>query len=102
MHHKTNSAIDIPSIASWFFRRRAPHRFKRVGLGYVTNCSPDSNLLYVRASLFDTIASWLEVSTSYLEVFKIPMSYLSLVERSDCAATSPGCCEYLDQPDARS
>jgi hypothetical protein len=98
MHHKTDSAVDIPSIASWFFGRRASHLSKRVSVECVTNCSSDSNLFHVRASLSDTIASWLEVSTSYLEVFKIPMSYLSLVGRSDCAATSPGCCEYLDQP----
>ena len=62
------------------------------------SCEPNSDTLRDRSISFETIASWLDVSTSYLEVFRILMPYWASVERPSCEALLSGTRDCLDRP----
>lgn len=70
-----------------------PARFD-VAAFFESSCRPKSNpcsLFSLR--VLDTMASWLEVSTSYAVVFRIPMAYSSSAERPCCEAMVSFCRE---------
>ena len=67
-----------------------------------SSCKLNSNSLRGRLLWFDTMASWLEVSTSYLEVLRMLIPYWPFTGRSGCEISLSMCREYPDSPGAES
>ena len=65
-----------------------------------SSCRPNSNSLRGRLLSSDTMASWLEVSTSYLEVFRMLIPYWPFPDLSGCEIPLSTCREYPDSPGA--
>jgi hypothetical protein len=62
------------------------------------SCEPNSDSLRDRSISFETIASWLEVSTSYREVLRILMPYWASVARPSWEPLLSTTRECLDRP----